>query len=55
MQEKENLLNQLDSIAKSNSKDKEIFEKVINDLRTINLELNDINEGVKDEWEKTNR
>lgn len=55
LQEKENLLNQLDSIAKSNSKDKEIFEKVINDLRTINLELNDINEGVKDEWEKTNR
>ena len=54
LQEKENLLNQLDSIAKSNSKDKEIFEKVINDLRTINLELNDINEGVKDEWEKTN-
>ena len=54
-QTKENLLNQLDSIAKSNSKDKEIFEKVINDLRTINLELNDINEGVKDEWEKTNR
>ena len=55
LREKENLLNQLESLVALGSKDRETLEKVFENLKKINLEINDINEGVKYEWEKSGR